>query len=282
MILISGAGGKTGKAVLTVLSDQGWDVRAWVHHPSKRSEMLDLGAKEVFVGDLAQSEDWKTALDGVEKLYCICPNMSPEEETIGKIAIRAAQNQGLSRFVYHSVLHPQVQAMPHHWAKLRVEEALFKSGLPFTILQPAAYMQNVLGYRKTMLEEGVYRLPYSVKSRSSMVDLSDVGQAAFKVLTESGHEFAIYELCSRMAYSGEEIAALVSQKTGKPVSAETMDRGLWEKNGRKNGLDDYAVKTLLQMFLYYENYHFIGNGMVLSWLLGREPTTFETFIKREF
>ena len=59
-------------------------------------------------------------------------------------AIRAAQSAGVERFVYHSVLHPQVEIMAHHWQKMRVEEQLFESGLSFTILQPAAYMQNVL------------------------------------------------------------------------------------------------------------------------------------------
>lgn len=282
MILISGAGGKTGKMIVSALSLKGLPVRAWVRRDSQRSELLTLGAQEVFVGDITRAEDWKNALEGVEKVYCICPNMSPDEETIGEMAIYAAKEKGIKQFVYHSVLHPQVQEMAHHWAKLRVEERLFKSGLSFTILQPAAYMQNVLAYKNSMLAEGVYSLPYSVTSKSSMIDLGDLGEAVVKVFTEPGHEFAIYELSGRTAYSGEEVAAIISNKTGRHIKAETMDRAIWEKNVRARGLQDYAVQTLLNMFLYYEDYHFIGNGMVLSWLLGREPTSFETFIDREF
>ncbi len=52
---------------------------------------------------------------------------------------------GVTRFVYHSVLHPQIEAMPHHWQKMRTEEMLFAAGFELTVLQPTAYMQNILG-----------------------------------------------------------------------------------------------------------------------------------------
>ena len=83
--------------------------------------------------------------------------------------------------------------MPHHWQKLRMEEALLESGLEFTILQPCAYMQNILtGWQK--ITKGEYIIPYQVQTRISMVDLQDVGEVASNVLTEQGHENAIYEL----------------------------------------------------------------------------------------
>ena len=82
--------------------------------------------------------------------------------------------------------------MPHHWKKLRVEEMLFESRLPYTILQPATYMQNLLAYWCKIHEEGIFQLPYSVETRLSMVDLNDVAQAAAIVLTEPGHVGATY------------------------------------------------------------------------------------------
>ena len=91
------------------------------------------------------------------------------------------------RAVIRSVFHPQVEAMPHHWRKMRVEEKLLASGLPFTILQPAAYMQNILAYWDDIAHRGRYALPYAPDSRLSSVDLEDVAQAAALVLTESGH-----------------------------------------------------------------------------------------------
>lgn len=282
MILVSGASGKTGKAILNKLSEKGAAVRAWVRREEQRQTMLDLGAKEVFVGDLHSAADWQTAVDGVEKVYFICPNMTEDEDQVAEMAIQACEAAGVQRFVYHSVLHPQVSDMPHHWGKLLVEERLFKSSLAFTILQPAAYMQNVLAYKESIQRDGVYRIPYSVQSKSSMVDLNDLAEAAAKVLTEAGHEHAIYELCGLRAYSAEEIAAIIGEKSGLAVKAETQPYDEWEAIVRKKALPNYAVETLLKMFHYYEDYHFIGNGMVLSWLLGRAPASFEDFAENNF
>jgi hypothetical protein len=55
---------------------------------------------------------------------------------------------------------------------------------------------------------------------------------------------------------------------------------LWEEQARASSLGDYQIETLLKMFHYYERNGLSGNPNVLSWLLGRAPTTFEAFIKR--
>ncbi|MFN2204625.1 MAG: nucleoside-diphosphate sugar epimerase, partial [Candidatus Promineifilaceae bacterium] len=55
---------------------------------------------------------------------------------------------------------------------------------------------------------------------------------------------------------------------------------IWEAGARKAGLSDFAVETLVQMFLHYEQFDFWGNPNVLSWLLGRPPATFAQFLQR--
>jgi uncharacterized protein YbjT (DUF2867 family) len=194
--------------------------------------------------------------------------------------LHAAQSQGVNRFVYHSVLHPQTEAMPHHWHKLRVEELLFKAGLDFTILQPAAYLQNVLASWPLIMEQGVYRVPYAVTTRLGMVDLRDVAEAAARVLTEPGHSGAVYELAGREVLSQTEVAAILTQCLERPVHAETLPRSAWTEGARKAGLGDYQVTTLLAMFDYYERYGFWGNARVLTGLLGRAPTLFAEFVAR--
>ena len=84
------------------------------------------------------------AMQGADAIYHICPNVSPHEIAFARPLIAAATDAEVARLVYHSVLHPQIEAMPHHWNKLRVEEMLFGSKLDVTILQPTAYMQNSL------------------------------------------------------------------------------------------------------------------------------------------
>jgi uncharacterized protein YbjT (DUF2867 family) len=178
------------------------------------------------------------------------------------------------------VLHPQIEAMPHHWQKMRVEELLFASGLPFTILQPTAYMQNVLASWNQIIENGRYPVPYSPETRLSLVDLEDVAQAAAIVLTEPGHIGATIELVGTRAMSQMEIAQTLADQLGCPVEAEVVSLEEWEQVARSSGLGDYQVLTLIKMFCYYERYGFMGNTNALRCLLQRQPISFAKFVKR--
>jgi uncharacterized protein YbjT (DUF2867 family) len=280
MIVISGAAGKTGRAVIRALAARGKSVRAVVHRPQQARLVEELGAQQVVVGDMRLEATMDRAVRGARAIYHICPNVHPEEVAIGRAAIASARSAGVQHFVYHSVLHPQIEAMPHHWLKLRVEERLFESGLNCTILQPAAYMQNVLAQWEHVLEQGVYSVPYAVDTRLGMVDLEDVAQAAAIVLTEPGHEGATYELAGAEALTQIEVAAILSQQLGRPVRAEAVPLGTWEKRAKESGLGEYQIRTLLKMFRYYERFGFWGSPRVLTWLLGRPPTTFAGFAAR--
>lgn len=270
MILITGAAGKTGQALIEKLAARGQAVRALV----RAGRSFSLPAEQV-EGDLLEAASLRAALQGVRAVYLICPNMHPKEEVIGELVIREAQTAGVQHFVYHSVLHPQAEAMPHHWNKMRVEEKLFASGLPVTILQPTAYMQNLLANFK----DDVLRNPYPIETQLSLIDVNDVAEAAATVLTERGHENAIYELCGTAPLSQTQVAEIFSQVLGRPVRAEAMPLELWEQNARAAGLNDYARETLLAMFRYYAHFGLAGNPNVLRWLLRREPSSLEDFVR---
>src|SRR5678815_3379457 len=173
---------------------------------------------------------------------------------------------------------PQTERMNHHWAKLRVEEMLFESGLPFTILQPAPYMQNLLSGWRSIVEEGVLRVPYSVESKFSFVDLEDVAEAAKIVLSEPDHENAVYELVGAPPTSHVEVADVFEQVLKRDVRAEKEEIADWRS--RVQGMSEYAVENLVKMFEYYDRWGLVGNPNVLKWLLNREPTSLETFIDR--
>ncbi len=170
--------------------------------------------------------------------------------------------------------------MPHHWHKLRVEEQLLRSGLPFTILQPSIYMQNILSQWERIVDKGRYQIPYAAETRLSMVDLEDVAEAAATVLTEPGHEGATYELVGTSGLSQNELANVLGRALGRPVSVERTPPQIWERQARAAGLSDYSVATLVKMFDYYEKFGFEGNPRVLTWLLGRQPTSLVAFVLR--
>jgi uncharacterized protein YbjT (DUF2867 family) len=194
---------------------------------------------------------------------------------IGKLVIGEARKAGVEHFVYHSVLHPQTEKMNHHWQKLRVEELIFESGLPFTILQPAPYMQNLLAGWKSIVEDGVLRVPYSVNSKFSFVDLEDVVETAKIALTESSHINATYELVGTMPMSHIEVAETLSNALNRSIRAEKQEISEWRL--RSKGMSAYAIENLIRMFEYYDQWGLVGNPNVLRWLLKREPTSLETF-----
>ena len=282
LILVTGAGGKTGRAVIAALRARDVAVRALVRRSQQAETLRDLGVEDVIVGDLENPESLLDACRGVQSVYHICPNMHPREFEIGLSMIAAAQSAGVGHFVYHSVLHPQTEAMPHHWQKLRVEERLFESGLPFTILQPAPYMQNVLAHRRRIFEDGIYPVPYSAETRLALVDLVDVGEAAATVLLESGHGDAVYELVGEAGLTQDEVAAILSGEIERSVSVKEIAVRDWRRQATANGMESYQVDTLARMFEYYNVYGLTGSPNVLRWLLEREPTSFASFARREF
>ena len=280
MILVTGAAGKTGQAIVRALARVGQPVRALVYRREQTAALEVLGAREIVAGNIQDPENVIAAADRTRAIYHICPNMHPEEVAIGEIVIAAAKSAGCGRFVYHSVLHPQTERMPHHWHKLRVEEKLFESGLACTILQPAAYMQNVLAGWQDIARRGAYAIPYAAETRINMVDLEDVAEAAARVLTEPGHDGATYELSGPDYLSQIEVAAILSQRLEREIGVEVVPLETWTRRARRSGLGDYQVETLVKMFRYYERFGFRGNAGVLGWLLERAPADFATFVER--
>lgn len=285
MIVVTGAGGKTGLAIIQALAQRGVHVRGLVHKEAARAKVtstsVGAGSIEVVVGDVAEGVTVEKLLSGATAIYHICPNMHPNETAIGKTILQGAQSFGVQHFVYHSVLHPQTVAMPHHWQKMLVEDQIFQSGIPFTILQPTAYMQNLLVYWQAIHQTGRYTVPYPVTTRLSLVDLADVAEVAARVLTEPGHAGATYELVGTLPLSQVEVAEAMSAQIGHAVTANELPLEIWEQQARTNGLNEYAVQTLLQMFRYYAAYGLVGNPNVLRWLLGRAPISLEGFIRNQ-
>ncbi|UZE47780.1 NmrA family NAD(P)-binding protein [Rhodopseudomonas sp. P2A-2r] len=280
MILVTSAGGKAGRAVIAALVARGIAARAFARSAAHSEALKGIGAADVAIGALDDDAALLRAMQDIDAVYHICPNASPHEVAYADAVIAAAEAAEVPRLVYHSVLHPQIETMPHHFAKMRVEEMLFSSELNFTILQPTAYMQNILGERERMTTEGLYRVPYPVETMLSLVDLDDVAAAAARVLTEDGHAFATYELVGTAPLDQNEIAATFAAALGREVRAEAESVKAWQARARIDGMDEHTVTVLTKMFVSYAGDGLKGNPNVLGWLLGRKPTTLAEFAAR--
>jgi NAD(P)-dependent dehydrogenase (short-subunit alcohol dehydrogenase family) len=84
MILITGASGKTGRALIKALS-KAESVCVFVHREEQVAVLKSLGAEKFIVGDLRDGAAIRSSIEDVRAVYHICPNMSPDEMVIGKL-----------------------------------------------------------------------------------------------------------------------------------------------------------------------------------------------------
>ncbi len=279
IILFTGAGGRTGQSIAPALIRAGHTVRIL----TRRTELGGPWAKidaDRRKGDLGNDADVAAAMEGADALYHIPPNMNPQEVGFGQRLVALAQQAKLKHFVYHSVLHPQIQALPHHWNKVFVEEAVLESGLNFTILQPSSYMQNVLQDWDGITQRGVHTLGFSVQAKLALVDLEDVAEVAGKVTGNPDHFGAVYELAGPEMLSGEDKARALSKALGRTVRAAEESLEDFRRRALAAGMPPHVVETRASMFAHYDHQGLVGNANVLRWLLGRAPTTFEGFLRR--
>jgi len=280
MILVTGAAGKTGRSLISALVKKKQLVRALVHREEQVHRVESLGAADVLVGDMRSKDTLERAIEGSESVYHICPNVNPDELQLGKSMVASAISARVGHFVFHSVLHPQVESMPHHWMKMRVEEVLLGSGLNFTILQPAPYMQNLQGQMRDILERGVYSVPYSANAPMSLVDLEDVAEAAANVLTDPAHVGATYELAGPEILTPNQMAEILGRHLKRVVRAAPISLEMWRQRAQPAGPGGYQLETLEKMFAYYNRSGLWGNSLTLRTLLGRQPTSFSEYVGR--
>lgn len=282
MILVTSAAGNTGQNVIRALVARGAPVRAFVRREAQVVLVRALGASEVRIGDFRDPAAVRSALEGVEALYHICPRLSEMEVEIGRTVIEAARSAGVSRFVYHGVAHPYIAEMPHHWDKLQVQILLERSDLPFSVIQPTNYMQNITWAWDRLVQTRRYELPYSADTPLTWVDAEEVAEAAARVLLEPGHDGAAYELAGADGpLTRREICERVSKKLGWQLEPAVVAWETWRKLPRYVGWEQSQMRRLKKMFAYYDQHGFrAGNPNVLGWLLGRKPRSLSEFIDR--
>ena len=280
LVLLTGANGRTGRAVLAALSKTGADVRVFVRQAGQFESLRPLGARELAVGDMLDAGSIRAALEGCARLVHIGPPMHPQEREITASFIGAARAAGLAQFVYYSVMHPLRTDVRHHRLKLEAESLLVRSGLPYTIVQPMRYMQHLEPIWRQVREEGVHAMPFSTSVKFNVVDLADLAAAVARVTTGPGHLYATYELAGPEALSQDDMAATLAQLLGRPVRARAIPLDEMQDRARKAGASEDRIEQMTAMNRHYDEHGFLGNSNVLGWLLGRDPTRYADYVRR--
>jgi len=267
-VLVVGATGKTGRAVCAALVARGVPVRAAVR-PGHESA-APVGTTPVAV-DLVTGLGLAEALAGASAAYHLAPNMHPDEVGVATRVAAAALAAGLSRLVFHSVLHPGDVRMPHHLRKAEAEAVLREAfGQRLTVLRPAAYHQNLIAQARA----GMLTVPYSLDAPFTNVDLADVAQVAADALG-GGHTGLTLELAGPEVRTTRQLTEEAAVALGRPVSDTRMGLDAWVV-GPGATLGGQARADLVAMFRAYDEDGLVGDPAVLPRLLGRPSTTWMT------
>lgn len=280
MLMVTAANGRTGRAVVHALAQRGAEVRAFVRSAEQGAALMAVGAADVAVGDLQDAESLATAVRGCTGVVHIGPPMHPDEVAITERVLTAALDAGADRFIYYSVLHPEIRSVRHHALKLEVTEQLVARDIGWTIVEPSRYMQHLEPIWPSVVRDGVHAMPFSVDVRFSVVDLLDLAAAVAHVATEPGHVHATYELAGPEALSQRDMARIIGEVLGRPIEARAIPLDEMAAAATARGLPADRVEQMRRMNAHYDHAGLLGNPNVLRWLLGREATTFAEYVRR--
>ena len=269
LVLAVGAAGKFAGHVVPALVARGATVRGLVHEAKALGPVRDEGAADAVVGDLRDQRSIAAALDGVESVFYVAPAFLPNEAQVGVDFVAAAIKAGVRRFVFSSVIHPVLSALPNHAAKAPVEEAILDSGLEYTLLHPTLFFQNYASAWPKIARTRILAEPWSSETRFSRVDYRDVAEVAAIALTQDRLLYGTFELCAEGWLNRHDVAALAGEVLGRTVRAERID---------PDSLGDQAA-AMRPMFEHYDQTGLRGSALTLRAILGREPRTLRAFFE---
>ena len=276
-VLMVGASGKYARYVLPALKERGAIVKALVRSEDKRDEAIKQGADEVAVGDLNDEQSLRKAAEGVDGVFHLNPAFQPNEAELGVAMVNAAEAAGVRKFTFSSVIHPSISKMKNHSGKRPVEEALYESGLTFTVLQPTMFMQTLAEGWKEVVEEGSFSLPYPNTKRASYVDYRDVAEAAAIALTSNLLDYGTFELCAAGMVDRIELTQIMSDVTRRTITPGEISFEEWV---RRAHIPEGSFRDgMRKMYADYAQFGFPGgNALVLRAVIGREPRSLREFL----
>jgi uncharacterized protein YbjT (DUF2867 family) len=216
MILVTGANGLSGSAVIREFARQEYPVRALVRSSAKAQALETLPTVEVVEGDMLRASQLADALGGVDRVLMI--SSADQQMLEAQCAfIDAAKSAGVRHIVKFSGLNSALDS-PFLFTRMHaeIERYLESSGLAWTHLRPSQFMQMYLREVPSIVAESAFFLPME-DAKLAPVDVEDIAKAAVALLHAPGHEGKRYDMTGPEALSMTEIAEQISLAIGKTV-----------------------------------------------------------------
>ena len=276
MILVTGASGLVGKAVLSELTAlRAGPLRAIYRDQKDRAALP--AAVEGVKADFSDAASLDAALKSVTAAYLVCAAI-PQLVELETNFLLACQRAKTPHVVIQSALGAADfdKSFPS-WHR-KVEEKAKSVGIPCTILRPNGFMQNVATYFAGTIKSQDCFYDALGKARIAQIDVRDIAAVVAKALTSPQTIGQVFELNGPEPLSDEELAKRISKAAGRPIryvelSLEQMLQGMVA-----SGMPEARAKPVVELYEYYLAGKGEGSDKVLRDLLGRSPRTIDAYL----
>ena len=270
MILVTGASGTVGREVVKALVERQEPVRAAYR---SRPQNVPAGVESVAL-DYDRPETIAPALRGVDTLFLLSTTVAPEVRVVDEAA-----RAGVKRIVKLSVLG--APEGPFEFARWHrpVEQHIEASGLAWTHLRPNGFMQNLINYKGETIRAQSALYASVGEAAISHVDARDIGAAAARVLTESGHEGQAYDLTGGAALTYAEVAEALSAALGRTIRYVPITPEQYRAAAVAAGTPEAYADALVDLDRAYARG--VGSRVAsgVKTLTGRDPISFDAFAR---
>ncbi|MEI6986053.1 MAG: SDR family oxidoreductase [Rhodospirillaceae bacterium] len=273
-ILIAGATGNTGRALIRELNKTGEAIRAAA---LERADLRSLAGCQTVEIDYSNSQSLARALRGVDRVYMAAPLVT-DMVTLTKLLVEASVKAGVRHFVKLSCLGASYidDLKLGRWHRM-AEQVVESSGMGWTHIRPHAFMQNFINtHLSSMKTKGLFHDPVGT-GRVSYIDVEDIAAVAAAVLTKEGHEQKVYDLTGSEALSSHEAASHLSRAAGRPircieVSVESARDAMFGF-----GMPMPVVDAIAEMFTFMKAGRMAAITPTVENILQRPPRSFAQF-----
>ncbi|WP_405161033.1 NAD(P)H-binding protein [Nocardia sp. NBC_01499] len=211
MILVTGATGTVGRAVIDQLRAAGAQVRATSRHPAAAQLPADV---EVVQADLGDPTRMAAAMRDADRVFLLSTGPAiPEHDAV---VARAAAEAGIARLVKLSSgrTGDDTATDPIPTWHRAGEQSVRAAGAPWTIVRPLGFMSNALHWAGTIRAHGAVYAPYG-QGRIAVIDPRDIAAVVTVALTTDGHDGQVYTLSGPQALSPGEQTDILGDVLGR-------------------------------------------------------------------
>ena len=220
-VVVTGATGQQGGAVVKNLLERGHEVRAVTRSTdSEKARVLANTGVTLVRASLEDTAALTKALEGATSLFAMTTPFEggPQAETRQGISAADAAKAGGVHLVFNSVDSANRQTgVPHFDSKYEVEKHIAKIGVRATVLAPVYFMEN-LYFGKDQLAKGIYATPLPPTRRLAQVAVADIGAVAVRLLEDPGRFAGKRFDLGGDELTGNDVLAILSRVTSRPFT----------------------------------------------------------------